>query len=148
MSAGINPSANVPTVANDAAFSAVSVWPTALLTLLGIVLLIVVLGWLARRVSGGHLASSRQMKVVATLPMGARERLVLVEVAGQQLLLGVTAQSISHLHTFDTPVILSGLGESEFSSRLKQFMARPESAAPSQPARASHAEPTPSEPRG
>jgi len=44
------------------------------------------------------------MKVVTSLHVGAKERLVVVEVDDKQLLLGVTAQQITHLHTLDKPL--------------------------------------------
>jgi len=44
------------------------------------------------------------MKVVASLSVGAKERVVVVEVNGQQLLLGVTAGGINTLHTLPEPL--------------------------------------------
>ncbi|MDA6077338.1 flagellar biosynthetic protein FliO [Edwardsiella anguillarum] len=43
------------------------------------------------------------LNVRASCSLGQRERLVVVEVDNQCLVLGVTAQSITHLHTFDVP---------------------------------------------
>ena len=40
------------------------------------------------------------MRILSTLSVGARERITLVEVHGQQILLGVTTQNISSLHSF------------------------------------------------
>ncbi|KAG1246504.1 hypothetical protein G6F65_020649 [Rhizopus arrhizus] len=44
------------------------------------------------------------MKLVASLSVGAKERVVVVEVNGQQLLLGVTAGGINTLHTLPEPL--------------------------------------------
>ncbi|WP_333623334.1 flagellar biosynthetic protein FliO, partial [Stenotrophomonas indicatrix] len=44
------------------------------------------------------------MKLVASLNVGAKERVVVVEVNGQQLLLGVTAGGINALHTLPEPL--------------------------------------------
>ncbi len=73
----------------------------ALLLVLG---LIVGLGWLLKRMPGSGFRPAAGLKLVASLPLGAKERVVVVEVAGQQLLLGVTAGGINALHTLDTPL--------------------------------------------
>ena len=70
----------------------------AVLALLAVLALIVALAWLLKRLPATGLRSSEQLRVVASLAVGQRERVVVVEVGGQQLLLGVTAQSITTLH--------------------------------------------------
>ncbi|WP_111640545.1 flagellar biosynthetic protein FliO [Marinimicrobium alkaliphilum] len=89
-----------------------------------IVLLILGLAWLVRRLGQGGLMHNPHMKVLATMPMGTRERLMVVDVAGQQLLLGVTATQITLLHTFDEPVIAPGESaySSEFGRKLKALL--------------------------
>lgn len=47
------------------------------------------------------------MKVVSTLHLSTKEKLVVVEVAGKQMLLGVTANQISKLETLDEPLELN-----------------------------------------
>lgn len=94
-----------------------------------VVALIFIVAWLLKRVGHGSFASGQQMKLLASMPLGTRERLLLVDIAGQQLLLGVAPGRISTLHTFAEPVIdipnktgdLGGLG-SEFSSKLRDLM--------------------------
>ena len=81
------------------------VWEVAL-GLLIVVAAIVAVGWVMRRLYPGAMSASQQMKVIAALPLGPRERLLLVDVAGTQLLLGVTAQQINQLHLFSEPVVL------------------------------------------
>lgn len=71
-----------------------------------IVVLILALAWVLRRFGqGGVFSNQKAIKIVAAMPMGTRERLLVVDVGGQQLLLGVTAREINTLHVFDTPVI-------------------------------------------
>lgn len=73
-------------------------------SLIVIVLAIVALGWLfsrSRSLSGGR---SDVINVVASRALGTRERLLLVEVADQQLLVGMTANQVQTLHVFDKPV--------------------------------------------
>ncbi|MGD8176763.1 flagellar biosynthetic protein FliO [Marinimicrobium sp. ARAG 43.8] len=75
------------------------------LSLLLVVGLILALAWMLRRFGHGGPFNRQTMKVVASLPLGTRERLMLVEVGGQQLLLGITPQQIRTLHVFDEPII-------------------------------------------
>lgn len=95
-----------------------------LFALMGVLLLILGLGWLLKRFGQGAMLGNQHMKVLAAMPLGTRERLLLVDVAGQQLLLGISAGRISNLHTFDEPVI--GVNEdkkqSDFSAKLREIM--------------------------
>jgi len=73
----------------------------AVFALLLVLALIVGLGWLLKRMPGSGFRPSAGLKLVASLPLGAKERVVVVEVGGQQLLLGVTAGGINALHRLD-----------------------------------------------
>lgn len=91
-----------------------------------VLLLVFGCGWLVKRFSGMSGTRGGTIKVVSVLPVGTRERLALVEVGGQQLLLGVTAQQITTLHTFDEPVVeaTETKNNSEFAQKLHQMMSR------------------------
>ncbi|OFS07741.1 MULTISPECIES: flagellar biosynthetic protein FliO [Hafnia] len=73
-------------------------------TLGAILLLILIIGWLVKRL-GFSPKNSRNnlLNVRASCSLGARERVVVVEVDNQCLVLGVTSQNITHLHTFTAP---------------------------------------------
>ncbi|WP_278399128.1 flagellar biosynthetic protein FliO [Hafnia paralvei] len=73
-------------------------------TLGAILLLILIIGWLVKRL-GFVPKNSRNnlLNVRASCSLGARERVVVVEVDNQCLVLGVTSQNITHLHTFTAP---------------------------------------------
>ena len=76
--------------------------PGIVQTALGLALvlaLIFAVGWLMRRASPAAGAGSL-LRTVASLPVGQRERAVLVEVGDQWLLLGVAAGAVSMLHAF------------------------------------------------
>ncbi len=63
------------------------------------------LAWLARRMPGmAGLRGNSGLRVVRSLALGARERLVVVEVGGTQLLLGTGAAGTRLLHTLETPL--------------------------------------------
>lgn len=88
-----------------------------------IVALILILGWFLRRFNQGGLFNNSSIKIIATLPLGTRERLAVVDVGGQQLLLGITATQINTLHVFDEPVIAAGDSSSASSDFGKKLMA-------------------------
>lgn len=92
--------------------------------LLFIVLLIVAVSWFIRRFGSGVFAGNPHMKILAAMPLGTRERVILVEVGGQQLLLGVTASQINTLHVFSEPVDLGTptAPVSDFSRKLMTLL--------------------------
>lgn len=79
-----------------------------------VLLMIVASAWLVKRLSrwqGGH---TDQLKVVGGLAIGARERIVLLQVGEQQLLVGITPGNIRTLHVLEEPLPVSdGKGTSE-----------------------------------
>ncbi|HDC4370529.1 flagellar biosynthetic protein FliO [Enterobacter cloacae] len=70
-----------------------------------IILLMVVMAWAARRSGLARRLNDAQgnMTLVATQSLGPRERLVLVDVGDQRLVLGVTASQITCLATQPRP---------------------------------------------
>lgn len=73
----------------------------ALLLVLG---LIIGLAWLLKRMPGSGFRPADGLRVVASLTVGTKERVVVVDVNGEQLLLGVSAGGISMLHTLPEPL--------------------------------------------
>lgn len=91
--------------------------------LLLVVGLIFAVAWLLRRLSSVSMLAGQGMKVVATLSVGPREKVLLVDVGGQQLLLGVAPGRVSHLQSFEQPVIaLDSQPSGEFSIKIKQLL--------------------------
>lgn len=77
----------------------------SLLALALVVGLILGLAWLLRRLPGSAaLRGHPELRLVASLAVGMRERVVVVVAGGQQLVLGVTAERITLLQTLDTPI--------------------------------------------
>ena len=76
-----------------------------ILALLFILGLLLALAWMARR--SGWLpgrSQSAQVRVLGTLNLGARNSVVLIQAENTRLVLGVTAQQITLLHTLpDAP---------------------------------------------
>lgn len=95
--------ANLPTVPSAAAAPSGGVGAGGLLqAVLGMACvlgLILACAWMARRFGLQRFAGGNAVKVVSSTSVGQRERVVVVEVAGQWLVLGVTPQQINTLHT-------------------------------------------------
>lgn len=63
---------------------------------------IFVLAWLVKRLGGAGLLQHKGMSLLASMPLGAREKIVLIEVENTKILLGVAHGSVSRLHVFAT----------------------------------------------
>ncbi len=61
--------------------------------------LIFLCGWAARRLGLRQPGSGRMLKVVSSAMVGQRERVVVVEIGGSWLVLGVAAGQVRALHT-------------------------------------------------
>jgi flagellar protein FliO/FliZ len=69
--------------------------------LAGIVIFILVAAWLARRFgfTGAGVGVKKSLNISASVSVGPRERVVVVDVEDARLVLGVTSTQITHLHT-------------------------------------------------
>lgn len=88
-----------------------------------VVTLIFVLAWFLKRFTGLP-GQSRALKVVASVPLGAREKLVLVEAGKKQLLLGVAPGRVNLIESYDEPLIEASAQSGEFAARLQQVLNR------------------------
>lgn len=99
---------------------------TVVISLVFILILIFGLSWFVRRFGQGLGYQHQNIKLVATLAVGTRERVVVVDVAGHQVLLGITPTQINLLQHYDEPVIQAPAAKpvsSEFAQKLKNIMA-------------------------
>ena len=128
--------ASATLLAETAGDSTPGVDASALIRVIGglvvVLLLIVVLGWAMRRFGNFSSPASGQMRVIAGVSVGTRERVVLLQVGEQQLLVGVAPGRVQTLHVLDKP--LEGVGApgrqggpdtqggSPFAQRLRQMM--------------------------
>lgn len=95
---------------------------TVVLALLFIVGLIFLMAWLVKRLSKSSFTGNQPMKTLASLSVGSRERVVLIDVAGQQLLVGVAPGRVSPIHTFAEPVVDSSVAPSAFAAKFQDFL--------------------------
>jgi len=91
-------------VAASAATSASgsSAFMSLLQVVFGLAVVIVVIfgcAWLFRRLSNNMVGIPRHLRVVSAVMVGQRERVVIVELGAEWLVLGVTAQSVNLLST-------------------------------------------------
>ena len=97
-----------------------------MLGLLVVVGLIFALAWLLRRIQQIGPRGNQAIKLVSSQILGPRDRLLLVQVGGEQILLGISAGRITPLHVLKEPVPISD-GEPatpEFAQRLMELLGK------------------------
>ena len=97
------------------------------LGLLAVVALIFGLAWLMRRVQQAVLRQDQVIDVIGAKALGPRDRLVLVQVGDEQILLGVSPGRISALHVMNTPVPTPARptqATPEFAQRLMELLGK------------------------
>ncbi len=111
-----------PAAALAADTSAVGGIAQTLLGLMAVLAAIVGVAWLLRRVGNLPTGAQSVIRVLGGASMGARERVVLVQVGETQMLLGVAPGRVQALHVFAQPVVAVRGAESTpasaFSERL------------------------------
>ncbi|WP_437613916.1 flagellar biosynthetic protein FliO [Erwinia sp. V71] len=97
-----------------------------------IIILILGAAWLARRFGfAPKRAGAKTLNIRASVTVGQRERVVIVDVEDARLVLGVTAQNITHLHTLppksptDSEESPSPVAKADFSNMLQTLLKRP-----------------------
>lgn len=87
---------------------------------------IVLLSFVLKRAGGSWTGGARaDFRVLASLPLGARERVVLLQAGERQLLIGVAPGSVRILHHFDTPMMQAPAPQSgAFHQRLLDAFGR------------------------
>ena len=78
-----------------------------LLSLLLVVGVIVLLSFLLKRIGIQTRTGSGAVRILSVVSLGAKDRLLLVAVGEEQLLLGSSPGSVQKLHTLDKPIDLS-----------------------------------------
>ncbi|MGQ4584412.1 flagellar biosynthetic protein FliO [Lysobacter sp. F60174L2] len=93
---------------------------TTVVTLLLVIGFILLLGWLAKRMPGLGGASNPALKVVGSLALGPRDRVVVVAVGDTQLLLATGPGGTRTLHTLEQPLPMPANTPSPFAQVLAQ----------------------------
>ena len=90
-------------------------------SMLIVVATVIALGWLYSRMRFSGTGSGDVINIVASRTLGPKERLVLIEVADQQLLVGITATQVQTLHRFENSVVVGRAADESmgFADRLR-----------------------------
>ena len=90
--------------------------------------LIYFLAWLMRRVQqAGPAGKGQVIELIGSRALGPRDRLMLVQVGNEQILLGLSPGSITALHVLKEPVQVPGATEKatpEFAQRLLEMLGK------------------------
>ncbi len=92
-----------------------------ILSLLMVLALIIISALVLKRFNFAQQNTS-QLNVVASLSLGAKERLVIVQVAEQQLVLGVTAQQITLIDSLDEPIVTATESSLPITTNVLAFL--------------------------
>ena len=72
--------------------------------------------------------NSQVIRYLGGIAVGQRERVVLIEVGGTQLLIGVAPGRVEKLHKLDTPIeVNTALSSSPFAQKLADLVNKKES---------------------
>lgn len=102
-------------------------WATTFGSLLFVIIFILFLAWLLKRMRIPALVNQQGLSVVRQIPVGTRERIMIVQAGEEQFLVGVTPQSIQLISKLDKPLSQeelnkSALATSPFASQLSQLL--------------------------
>ena len=104
-----------------------------LLGLLAVLAAIGALSWALRHLLRPGAGAGGLIRVVGSTSLGTRERVVLVQVGAEQVLVGVTPGRLQTLHVLDHPVSLPEPAEAAgFPAQLNRLLGRPATRGPSE----------------
>ncbi|MEM7562929.1 MAG: flagellar biosynthetic protein FliO [Pseudomonadota bacterium] len=93
----------------------------------GLILVVVIifgLAWMLKKLNINQASQNGLIRIVAGLSIGTRDRIVLLQVGEEQILVGLTAGRIQKLHTLAEPLAVSDETSvpSVFAEKLQQMM--------------------------
>lgn len=92
-----------------------------------VLMVIVGLAWLLKRSGRLQVAAGGGLRILGGLSMGARERVVLLQVGETQLLVGVAPGRVQTLHVLEQPLSATAGNDPNaagFAAQLGRFMSR------------------------
>ena len=97
--------------------------------LLAVLAAIFAVAWLARRVRGIGSRVGNEINVLADVPLGPKERAVLLKVGAEQILVGVAPGRVSPLHVLREPIEVAktataGPAATSFGALLKRSLGK------------------------
>ncbi|WJG20872.1 flagellar biosynthetic protein FliO [Vibrio furnissii] len=91
-------------------------------SLLFVIALILFMAWLLKRMRVPAFGQQKGLSVVRQLPVGTKERVMIVQAGDAQFLIGVTSQSIQLISKLETPLKQEELESTPFSNQLTQLL--------------------------
>ena len=89
--------------------------------LLVIIVLIFALAWLMKKLQLTQNSQNGLIKIVSAISVGHRDRIALIQVGDEQILVGLTPGNMHKLHTLKKPVSLTAADQPEAQSFSKKF---------------------------
>ena len=92
--------------------------------LLLVVVVIFVFAWLVKKFNLNHQSQNGLIKIIAGLSIGTRDRIVLLQVGEEQILVGLTPGRIEKLHTLSQPLDApeGQIASTSFAEKLNSVM--------------------------
>ncbi|MGH1485035.1 MAG: flagellar biosynthetic protein FliO [Cellvibrionaceae bacterium] len=93
-----------------------------------VVFMIFALVWLIKKVGYASYQVSNLMKIKSCLPISTKEKLLIVEVGDEQLIIGVAPGFVGHIKTLDKPIsendknLTENSSSSVFADKLKAML--------------------------
>ncbi|SON50191.1 flagellar biosynthetic protein FliO [Vibrio tapetis] len=95
-------------------------------SLVFVIIFILFLAWLLKRMRLPSMTGRDGLKIVRQLPVGTKERLMIVQAGEEQFLIGITAQSINMLSRLEKPLKDEESAPLPFASQLSQLLKKDE----------------------
>ena len=119
-------------ISSDSAVNASDSVMQMLLGLIAVLAMIFAVVWLLKKVGYQGYQNNNHMKIKACLPLSTKEKLMLVEIGKQQLLIGVGPGFVNHIADIDDEVEMvtdkekSQVGATIFADKLKAIISKGE----------------------
>ncbi len=96
-----------------------------LMPLLLVIALIFLLTWIVKKIHPSQRYTGKDITLLSVTPVSNQARLCLVRVSNKDILVGVTNHQVSHIATFNEPVIETSDSQTPcaLSERFNQFLA-------------------------
>ena len=94
-----------------------------IMSLLMVLVLIIISAWVLRKFNVVN-QSVAGMKVITSLPLGHKEKLIVVQVGEEQLLLAVSAQQITYIKTLEKPLEVGDAISPAFGQSFKDIFVK------------------------
>lgn len=91
-------------------------------SLLFVIALILFLGWLMKRMRVPTMGQQKGLSIVRQIPVGTKERIMIVQAGEEQFLVGATTQSIQLIAKLETPLAQEEVSATPFVVQLSNLL--------------------------